>query len=162
MGASQLLFERVEAGSREHDIDAVKSFAAQGRRLNAKPGGVDPAGPARRFTQLFRIDAAKPQIETLGGPRRARSAGVRTTSNTGQTPMKAFCRREFEGPQRMVHVAGVKARVPSGNGVRLAPPCLTAEKPFVVALRRVLRSRLVVLHDTRMMPQLRPPHPQRC
>ena len=62
----------------------------------------------------------------------ARSAVVRTSSNTGQTAAEPLRRREFETSEGVVHVARVHAHMYGRNGVCFAPQGLAVEHPVTL------------------------------
>ncbi len=59
----------------------------------------------------------------------ARSAGVRTMSNTGQTSTQPLGGRETETAEGVVHIAGVDVWIRRRDGVRFAPQRLALTQP---------------------------------
>ncbi len=69
--AREFTLERFEPRRSEHQIDAVEPLASDSRRLQPKPGRVQPACPARGLAQLALVDPFKPKVDVLCGSRRA-------------------------------------------------------------------------------------------
>jgi hypothetical protein len=77
---------------------------------------------------------------------KARSAVVRTKSNTGQTSAQPLRRGEIETPEGVVNIAGVYAGIRRRDGVRLAPHRFTPKNPGAFGLRQTLKL-LAAVHE---------------
>ena len=83
----------------------------------------------------------------LSASNRARSADVRTSSNTGQTSAEPLLRREIERTKGVVDIAGIHAGIRRRDGVRLAPDRFALQNPGALVLRQLLVPWLTLAHE---------------